>query len=153
MSDDLYSYYDSELGYYRKLGAEFADVHKKNARFLRLEADKESPDPHVERLIQSVAFITARIRRKLDDEFPEVVHTLLDLVAPHHLTPIPAIALVQFLPQTSAVTADNIPRGETLYSRPLGQDVCRFRTVYPVAVALSSLRLGSFATGVCRHRR
>lgn len=132
MSDDLYSYYDSELGYFRKLGAEFASSHTKNARFLRLEADKESPDPHVERLIQSVAFITARIRRKLDDEFPEVVHTLLDIIAPHYLTPIPSIALLQCVPQQSAVTVEEIARGETLFSRPLGQDVCRFRTVYPV---------------------
>jgi len=132
MANDLYDYYDSELGYFRKLGTEFASRHTKNARYLRLEADKESPDPHVERLIQSVAFITARIRRKLDDDFPEFIHTLLDQIAPHYLTPIPSMALLQFVPDPALSKVEEIRRGETLYSRPLGQDVCRFRTVYPV---------------------
>ena len=36
--------------------------------------------PHVERLVESFAFLTGNVRQKLEDDFPELTHSLLDLV-------------------------------------------------------------------------
>ena len=69
MSDEILAYYNSELTYLRELGGEFAEKYPKVAGRLHLEADK-CDDPHVERLLEGFAFLSARIRHKLDDEFP-----------------------------------------------------------------------------------
>ncbi|MEJ2755499.1 MAG: type VI secretion system baseplate subunit TssF, partial [Gammaproteobacteria bacterium] len=46
MDDRLLSYYNRELAYLRRLGAEFAEQHPKIAANLRLDRD-EVDDPHV----------------------------------------------------------------------------------------------------------
>ena len=71
MSTELLPYYNQELEYVRKMGAEFAAAHPKIAGRLQLDRDG-SEDPHVSRLIEAFAFLSARIRHKLDDDFPEV---------------------------------------------------------------------------------
>ena len=62
--------FQEELSYLRSAGQSFAARHPKVAG--RLELDREgSADPHVERLIESFAFLTARLQRRFDAEFPE----------------------------------------------------------------------------------
>ncbi len=70
MSDELLSYYNRELSYIRRQAGRFAEAHPKVAGRLRLGPDG-SEDPHVERLLEGFAYLTARVRHKLDDEFPE----------------------------------------------------------------------------------
>ena len=96
MSDELLAYYNSELTYLRELGGEFAEKYPKVAGRLHLEADK-CDDPHVERLLEGFAFLAARIRHKLDDEFPEITDALLGVLYPHFQRPLPSMAVVQFL--------------------------------------------------------
>ena len=85
MADDLLEYYNRELTFIRRLGAEFAAAHPKIARRLRLSPDEAADDPHVERLIEAFAYLTARIRTKLEDEFPE----LTDVAAQRPLPALP----------------------------------------------------------------
>ena len=87
--------YEDELDYIRRLGVEFARDRPKMAA--RLELDLESgrtTDPHVERLIEAFAFLTARIRLKLEDEFPEITDAFLNVLYPHYLAPLPSMAVV-----------------------------------------------------------
>ena len=60
----------------RQMGAEFAKRYPKIGARLLLEEDK-CEDPHVERLIEAFAFLSARIHKKIEDEFPEVTTSLL----------------------------------------------------------------------------
>ena len=53
-------------------------------------------DPHVERLIEAFAYLNARTRHKLDDDFPEITDAMLGVLYPHYQAPIPAMAVVQF---------------------------------------------------------
>ncbi|HTK75544.1 MAG TPA: type VI secretion system baseplate subunit TssF, partial [Gemmataceae bacterium] len=76
MSDELLPLYNRELSFVRRLGAEFAKAHPKIAGRLRLGPDA-SEDPHVERLIQAFAYLNARTRAKLEDDFPELTDALL----------------------------------------------------------------------------
>ena len=72
MNDHLLTYYERELTFIRKMGAEFAQKYPKIAGRLLLEPDR-CADPHTERLIEAFAFIAGRIFQKIDDDFPEIV--------------------------------------------------------------------------------
>jgi hypothetical protein len=87
--DELLFHYSQELTYLRYLGAEFANKYPKVAGRLLLEAGK-CEDPHVERLLEGFAFLAARIHTKIDDEFPEVIESLLSVLYPYYLRPIPS---------------------------------------------------------------
>lgn len=133
MDEALLSYYNRELAYLRKLGAEFAEKHPKIAGRLRLDRYTVE-DPHVSRLIESFAFLTARIRHKLDDSFPELTEALMGLLYPDYHAPIPSLSIARFylLPQQRAV--QRLPAGTPLQtnSNPLGK--VRYRTCYDTEI-------------------
>src|SRR5213596_3972370 len=125
MRDDLLAYYERELTFLRQLGAEFAERYPKIAGRLVLEEDK-CEDPHVERLIEAFAFLAGRIRLKVDDEFPEISESFLNVLYPHYLAPIPSMAVVRFSPKEGTLTTGfHVPRGTGLYSRPIQGTPCR----------------------------
>ncbi|MHB1225473.1 MAG: type VI secretion system baseplate subunit TssF [Gemmatimonadaceae bacterium] len=142
MRDDLLYYYERELAFMRQMGAEFADRYPKVASRLQLERSK-CEDPHVERLLEGFAFLAARVHLKIDDDFPEVSESLLNVVYPHYVRPLPSMSLVEFEldpVQGRLTTGLSIPRGSQLYARPSGGVACRFQTCYdttlwPVSVA------------------
>jgi type VI secretion system protein ImpG len=134
--DELLGYYERELSFLRQMGADFAQKYPKIAARLLLEADK-CEDPHVERMIEAFAFLAGRIHLKIDDEFPEVTESLLNVLYPHYLAPVPSMSVVQFAldpTQGKLTTGYEIPRETTLYSRAVAGTPCRFRTSYPVTV-------------------
>ncbi|HCN6803492.1 TPA: type VI secretion system baseplate subunit TssF, partial [Escherichia coli] len=61
----LLSYYQKELSFLKKHGKIFSEKFPKIARRLGFQ-NGESEDPHVERLVESFAFLTARIHQRLD---------------------------------------------------------------------------------------
>jgi type VI secretion system protein ImpG len=144
MRDELLGYYERELIFLRQMGAEFARKYPKIAARLQLEGD-QCEDPHVERLIEAFAFIAGRIRLKVDDEFPEITESFLNVLYPHYLAPIPSMAIVRFAPKEGTLTTGfPVPRGTGLFSRPVQGTPCRFRTgydttVWPIEVASASL--------------
>lgn len=130
----LLSYYQKELTHLKKYGAAFSRQFPKVARRLGM-SDGLSEDPHVERIIESFALLTAQIQQRLDEDMPEVTDALLTVLAPHLLRQFPSVCIVQMLPdiKSSAMTAKNlIKSGTELFSKPINNQVCRFRTVYPV---------------------
>jgi len=133
MADDLLSYYERELGFLRQLGAEFAKTHPKIAGRLRLGADAVE-DPHVARLIESVAFLNARTRAKLDDDFPELVDAFLSVTHPHLLAPMPSMSIVRFEGDPEATAPSLVKAGSQLETDRAHGPTCRFRTAYPVTV-------------------
>jgi type VI secretion system protein ImpG len=136
MADELLTYYEQELSFLRQMGADFASQYPKIASRLMLEPNR-CEDPHVERLIQSFALIAARIRHKLDDEFPEITDALLNVLYPHYLAPLPSFSIVKFKldPERGNLQAGHrIERETTLYSAKAGGAACRFRSCYPVTL-------------------
>lgn len=147
MQDELLKYYERELTYIRNMAKEFAQRYPGVASNLLIEADR-CEDPHVERLLQGFAFIAARIRRKLDDEFPEIIESLMSVLYPHYLAPIPSMSVVQFKPdpaQGMLTDGYEIENHKTLYSQPIDGTPCKFRTCYPVTLwplELQDARIG-----------
>ncbi len=95
VTDEFLDYYNNELVFLRDMGDQFARAHPQVAALLAMEAGR-CGDPHVERLMQAFALLTARIRKKLDDEYPEITDALLSVVYPHYQRPIPSMTVVQF---------------------------------------------------------
>lgn len=134
MTDRLLPYYNQELQYLRRFGAEFAQEHPKIAGRLRL-GDDLSEDPHVSRIIESFALLAARTRLKLDDDFPEITQALLGVLYPHYLAPVPSTAIVEFSldpRQADLVGGYRVEAGESIETEPTDEGVCQYRTVYPV---------------------
>ncbi len=134
--DDLYPYYDKELRFFRQMSGEFAERFPKVAGRLKLDREPYD-DPHVERLIEASALLAARVQKKIDDEFPEITESLLGLLYPHYLRPIPSLSIVQFAPdvgQSKVAGATKIDAGVVVHSRPAASDVCTFRSCYPVTL-------------------
>lgn len=125
-------YYQDELAWLREMGAELAEARPEMARFL----GEPGADPDVERLLEGFAFLTGRIREKLDDEFPELTHGFMDMFCPHYLRPVPSMAILQVTPkQNMNAGGKAVPRGTLIESTPVDGTRCRFRTVADVTPA------------------
>jgi len=138
MDPRMLRYYSQELQYMREMGAEFAGQFPKIAARLTLDAT-EVVDPYVERLLEGFSFLSARVRLKLDSEFPRFSQHLLDMAYPHYLAPTPAMAVVQFNPiMTEGALASGfvVPRGTMLRGQiPRGEETaCQFRTAHDVTL-------------------
>lgn len=148
MDDELLTYYEGELRFLRESGADFARRFPKVAGRLLLGEDG-SEDPHVERLLEGCALLTARVRKKLDDEYPEITAALLEVLYPHLLRPLPPMTIVQFLPGADPAAlggGHEISAGTPLVSPPIDRAAVRFRTAYPVLlwpIELAEARLMS----------
>jgi type VI secretion system protein ImpG len=136
MREQLLHYYERELTFLRRMGAEFAERYPKVASRLMLEPNK-CEDPHVERLLEAFAFLAARVHLKIDDEFPEITEALLNVVFPHYVRPIPAMSIVEIKldpEQGKLTTGYKLKRGTMMYSRPVDGVPCRFQTSYDVTL-------------------
>lgn len=128
--DDLLPHYERELAFLRTRAADFAQRYPKIAGRLQLSGDV-GDDPHVERLMEAFALLSARIHKRLDDDFPLFTEALLEVLYPHYLRPFPscAIARLDLSAQASQMSQPfNLPRGTELTSRPVRGVPCRFRT-------------------------
>ncbi|HQT88672.1 MAG TPA: type VI secretion system baseplate subunit TssF [Acidiphilium sp.] len=143
MSDHLLPYFNRELIAIRQLAAEFAQAHPKIAGRLRLAPDLID-DPHVARLLDGVAFLSARVHERLDDEFPELTDALLGALYPHFLAPIPSCSIVQFHATPDLAAHTTLRPGFVMETEPVRGQACRYRSVYPVElwpVRIESARL------------
>src|SRR5215472_8683051 len=95
MNQDLFRYFQRELLFIRKMANEFAEEFPEEATALGFTGDNRK-DPHVERIIQAFALIAGRIQHRLDEEFPEITRSLLELLYPHLVRPVPSLSIVQF---------------------------------------------------------
>lgn len=123
-------YYQSELTALRQLGRRFAERSPALAPFL----GQAGRDPDVERLLEGFAFLTGRLRQKLDDELPELSHSLMQLLWPNYMQPLPAFSILQFDPLKRAGPALRVERDTPVDSLPVDGVQCRFRTCYPTDV-------------------
>lgn len=156
MRDELLPYYERELRYIRRLATGFAERYPAVAGQLLIEPEK-CEDPHVERLIEAFALLSARVRLKLDDEFSQISDSLLKIVHPTAVAPIPSCTIVGFDldPQWSkegeGLTVD---RDSMLLTRSVDGVRCRFRTCYPLTLwpikvdSIEAVALGEREPGV-----
>lgn len=97
MDSKFLDYYNRELSYMKEMGKEFAEQYPKIAGRLGMQGIEVS-DPYVERLLEGFSFLTARIHLKMDAEFPKFTQSLLDVIYPNYIAPLPSMAVTQVSP-------------------------------------------------------
>src|SRR6185295_10734525 len=139
-------YYQDELTYLRELGREFAAAYPAIGPMLA----ERGGDPDVERLLEGVAFLTGKIRQKIDDELPEVIHSVAALLFPHYVRQVPSASIVEFTPLPNVVRERLlVPRGSEVGSIPVDGVSCRFRTTQDVEllpIAIEDVRVDTGQT-------
>jgi type VI secretion system protein ImpG len=141
LTKKLLSYYQRELSTLKRYGKAFSLQFPKVAHRLGL-SEGTSEDPHIERLIESFSLISAQIQLRLDEDMPEVTDALLTVMAPQFSRPFPSVCIVQMDPDVNvgALTESNIIAARSeLYSKTDTDQVCKFRTAYPVNLLPVSL--------------
>src|SRR5687767_6447440 len=145
MAEDLLAHYQRELTYIRRLAGEFADAHPKIAGRLRLSGEA-TDDPFVARLIEAFAYLNARIRTKLDDDFPELTDALIGVLYPHYAAPIPSMAIARFDCRADMRGAYRVPPGTEVGTETVDGEACQFRTGYPLTlwpIAIDTVAFGA----------
>lgn len=135
---DLFSHYENELVMLRQLCREFAEHYPKVAGKLQMVGES-CDDPHVERLIQAVALLSARVGKRLDDNYPQFTEALLNLMFPHFLRPFPSCAIARIDGTAQASQSTTLARGTTLESVLVNGVRCTFKTACDVTVAPVSI--------------
>ena len=121
---DFEGVYLQELARLRTLGQEFAQEQPMVASYL----GGESGDPDVERLLQGVAFLSALVRKKLDDEVPEFINDVVSLVGTDIVGPLPAMSVLKLDSTGKNPNGVEIQAGSEFASQPIDGAPCIFST-------------------------
>ena len=136
MIDDLLlSAYVAELQALGTHGAEFAREYPDIASELDI-ASRTSRDPSVERVVESTAFLAARLRLLIESNSAELPLTVLSMLAPVLIEPVPSMAVVGLEGGTEPRTLE---RGARLDYRSGAESLFCFATT--METVLSPLRL------------
>ena len=138
MDPRLLEYYNRELLFMREMGAEFAQTYPRIAARLGIDGI-ECADPYVERLLEGVAWLAARVQLKIDARHPEFTQHLLEMVYPQFLSPMPTCALAEFAPDmkdTALEAGLTIRRGSAMNTQVARGErtACQFRTAQDVTL-------------------
>lgn len=127
----LEKYFRQELDYLRELGKEIAKEKPYLANFL----SEQGSDPDVERLLEGFAFLSGNLRAKIEDQFPEFTHSLINMLWPNYLRPMPSMTIVEFTPNVKVTrSSDLVEKGTEILSVPIKSAnenktiQCRFQT-------------------------
>ena len=134
----LLRYYNDELAYLREEARAFGIEHEAVAGRLGLKTPTD-PDPYVERLLEGVAYLGARVQLKIADQYPEFTHHLLHAVQPHYLAPTPSMCIAGFEPKDGDPILTKgyvVPRGTPLTATATEQNgvAVEFRTAHDVTL-------------------
>lgn len=132
--EQMLDYYQQEMMYLRRAGSKFADEYPKIAQNLNMSSSGSS-DPHVQRLLESFAFLTGRLQKEVDNRYIQFTNTLLGVLYPQFIAPFPSATIASFRlsPHLGKTTAGYVvPRGTPLFTEAQEKKVCRFQTTYPV---------------------
>ena len=119
MEEELKDYYERELKRLRLHADAFFAEQPFRALAARLghRPNMEYRDPFVEWLLEGYAFLGARVRRRLDAEFPRFTQALLSIVHPQLTAPTPSMAVARFAmrPDPARLASGTLmPRGSRL---------------------------------------
>ena len=65
--------------------------------------------PDVERLLECFAFLSAKLNRKLDDDYTQFSNALLEQLYPHAIRPLPVTAIARFMPDPAKGNLARLP--------------------------------------------
>ena len=135
--EDIAGLYREELRSLREDAARFAVRNPGMARQLGLASDTQ-PDPLVNLLLESFAWLAARVRADAESRLPLVSHSLLGLLYPQFVCPIPSVGVAEFIPNPAGVAGlpdgFGIPAHTSIHNRDERGGVLRWRTARPLTL-------------------
>ena len=134
---ELVSAYITELDALRSHGREFAAAYPDIASRLDIGA-RHSRDPHVERVVESAAFLAARLRLMIEHSATELPMAMLSMIAPALVEPVPSMAIIQLQSGTEAQTVD---RGTRFDYEISGRAMACLSTTMAITATPMTLRL------------
>lgn len=132
------TYFEAEMRLLQEQAQEFAKAYPEIARSLNLQSLSDR-DPYIERLLEGVAFLTAQIQQRIDDDFPDICETLLWQLWPQMLQPFPSATIIEFIPKNNqSFRNHHVAAGTILQSQAVGDSgekiACQFRTTSAVTL-------------------
>ena len=110
--------YNAELKILRESGSRFSKEHPQVASQLGLQAGSVT-DPFVERLLEGIAFLSARVHSRLDREASEFASQALASLSPLFMRSTPGVVVLSFDPDfgsPEAFRAGALPKGSLVSS-------------------------------------
>lgn len=123
--------YIAELDALRDHGRRFAAAYPDIASRLDI-GSRRSRDPHVERVVESTAFLAARLRLMMEEGAAELPLAMLSMLAPSLVEPIPAMAIAQF---EGGNELETVRRGSRFDFEASGQTLACFTTAMDADIA------------------
>lgn len=143
MDPRIIDLYNDELLHLRTEAAEFAREFPDRAARLSLDGNRVE-DPYVERLIEGVAFLAARVRLKLEAQYPVFTQQVLEVLFPGWLAPSPSACVLKLavdMANPKLLEGAPVPRGELVTGSLRGNHevrcdflTCRALTLWPLAI-------------------
>ena len=106
----MQQYFDAQMRLLTQAGKQFAQFYPEHAGMLNIDALKDR-DPHIERLLEGVAYLTAHTQKRLDESVPEVSEQVLRQLCPILLSYFPSSTVVQFSPKLAMQKTHTIEKG------------------------------------------
>lgn len=128
-------YYTEEHDYLMRRGRAFAREFKRLMPFFH--EYERYPDPHVDRILEGVAFLTARLHRAFDENKGHLAMQFLRSFWPQFLRPIPSTTLIELKPRPTMSVPLTIAAKYELESRNLVRMEQGTRTVFQVKYSTS----------------
>jgi type VI secretion system protein ImpG len=150
-------YFDAEMRLLNEAAIEFARSYPEQAGMLNLTEVRDR-DPYIERLLEGMAYLTAHLRSRIDDDVPEISQTLLAQMWPQFIRPFPSCTVIEFTPKINQLPKPKLyHKGTRVFSDPVGEDAnerkrvkeektcCEYRTVNamtlnPIRISQASLK-------------
>lgn len=137
IDSQLLDAYIAELDALRNHGREFANAYPDIASELDI-GPRRSRDPHVERVVDSIAFLAARMRLMIEEDATQMPLATLAMLAPSMVEPVPSMAILQLQDGSEGET---LGRGARFDFEIAGQAVACFSTTMDTEIAPLNLRL------------
>jgi type VI secretion system protein ImpG len=139
---DFLRYFDGEMRWLKAAAREFAQQHPQAGQRLGVDSQSRKMNESVERLFQGFSLMMARLRRKLDDDIPELTEPLLGQLLPVVNRTLPSTAMVELTPanRQSHLAPHTLSAGTELPSLPVitpdapQGNRCPYRTVEPLTL-------------------
>lgn len=145
--ESFLKYYQDELEFLVENGKALAKQHPTIAKTLDFSSFG-SNDPDVQRLIESTAFLNAKLQKRIDEQAPELSNAIINALYPQFASPIPSCMIVNFSHINKIVDSNNaklVPRGTVLTSsKTYSGQYYTFRTTMDVQVTNYEITETSF---------
>jgi type VI secretion system protein ImpG len=137
MTSRLKDYFVQELEALRKQSVDFGRDHPRAARALAMSSEGRSRDPQVELLLESFAYLSARLQQQVEQDAALLPNAMLAELYPHLEAPVPTMMVAEIGVKSDGANFANgasLARGRYFSAQARSEtDLpldCRFRTCF-----------------------